>query len=73
MRRAIVAVVDFVVGDDIWVAAGVAGAVVLTAVVAHLTVDPWWLLPLAVPAVVAVSLARATRRRQDEPGVHDRR
>jgi hypothetical protein len=60
VRRFALGVVDFVVGDDVWVAVGVAGAVLLTAALTHL-VDPWWLLPLAVPAIVAVSLLRATR------------
>ena len=62
MRRVIIAVVDFVAGDDIWVAAGVAGAVALTRALARLPVDPWWVLPLAVPAIVAISLLRAIRR-----------
>ena len=62
MRRVIIAVVDFVVGDDVWVAGGVAGAVVLTGALARLPVDPWWVLPLAVPAIVAISLLRAIRR-----------
>jgi membrane protein implicated in regulation of membrane protease activity len=64
MRRALAAVVDFIAGDDVWVAVGVGAAVVLTVVLAHLPVDPWWLLPLAVPAIVAVSLLRATRRQR---------
>jgi hypothetical protein len=64
VRRAIAAVVDFVVGDDVWVAVGVGAAVVLTVVLARLPIDPWWLLPLAVPAIVAVSLVRATRRQR---------
>jgi hypothetical protein len=61
VRRAIFAIVDFLVGDDMWVAVGVGAAVVLTAALARLPVDPWWLLPLAVPAIVAVSLFRASR------------
>ena len=61
MRRVVEAVVGFVVGDDLWVAVGVACAVVLTGALVHVPVDPWWLLPLAVPVVVAVSLLRATR------------
>ena len=60
MRRAARAAVEFVVGDDIWVAAGVAGAVLLTAGLARLSVNPWWLLPLAVPTIVGISLLRAT-------------
>jgi Na+-transporting NADH:ubiquinone oxidoreductase subunit NqrD len=48
---------DFVVGDD-WVAAvGVAFALAVTAALAA-----WWVLPIAVALVLALSLARATRR-----------
>ncbi len=65
MRRAARAVIDFVIGDDVWVAVGVAGAVMLTGAFTRLTIDPWWLLPLAVPAIVAVSLLRATRQARE--------
>jgi len=46
---------EFVVGDDPVVAAGVAIALVLTALV-----EVWWLLPLAVLALLYLSLRRAT-------------
>ena len=59
MRRAVAAIVDFVVGDDVWVAVGVGATVVLTVLLAQLPLDPWWLLPVAVPAIVAGSLLRA--------------
>ena len=59
MRRILSAALDFVVGDDLWVAVGVAGAVLLTATLALFSLDPWWVLPLAVPAIVAASLVRA--------------
>jgi hypothetical protein len=45
---------DFVVGDDPLVAAGVVLAVAVTAVL-----EVWWLLPLAVLALLYVSLRRA--------------
>lgn len=61
MRRAARAAIDFVIGDDVWVAVGVAGAIMLTGAITRLAIDPWWLLPLAVPAIVAVSLLRTTR------------
>ena len=59
MRRAVAAIVDFIVGDDVWVAVGVAAAVISTALLTRLPIDPWWLLPVAVPATVAGSLLRA--------------
>jgi len=47
---------DFVVGDDWVAAAGVAAALALTALL-----GAWWVLPLAVAAVLAATLARAVR------------
>jgi hypothetical protein len=52
---------DFVIGDDPWIAAVVAVALGLTAVLAGVGVPAWWILPLAVVAVLSVSLHRATR------------
>ena len=53
-------VVEFVVGDDIWIAVAV---VVLLAVAAavHFGADAWWLLAAGVPAALWVSLQRAQR------------
>jgi hypothetical protein len=49
---------DFVVGDD-WVsAAGVVVGLALTAALAA-----WWVLPIAVAIVLALSLGRAARQR----------
>jgi hypothetical protein len=52
---------DFVVGDDWHVAAGIALAFGLTALLATTSVPAWWLLPLAVAAVLWSSLRRAAR------------
>ena len=52
---------DFVVGDDWVAAAGVAVAIGATAALATTSVPAWWLLPLAVLAVLYVSLRRAAR------------
>jgi hypothetical protein len=52
---------DFIVGDDWIVAVVVAVAVGLTAALAHADVTAWWLLPLAVLAVLGSSVARAAR------------
>jgi hypothetical protein len=59
LRRAGLAVWDFVVGDDWRVAAGVVAAIGVTALVATSTVAAWWVLPLAVVALLADSLRRA--------------
>ena len=63
MKRMIASVVDFIAGDDVWVALGVVCAIALTGVLARAGLDPWWLLPVVVPATVAVSLLRATQPR----------
>jgi hypothetical protein len=52
---------DFIVGDDWRVAAGVALAFGLTALLAATSVAAWWLLPVAVAAVLWLSLRRAAR------------
>jgi hypothetical protein len=53
---------DFVVGDDWLSAAGVVLAIGATAALAAEKVAAWWLLPVAVLLVLAVSLRRATAR-----------
>ncbi len=52
---------DFIVGDDWRIAAGVVLALAGTAAIATTSVPAWWLLPVAVAALLAVSLWRATR------------
>ena len=52
---------DFVVGDDWLVAVGIIAAFALTALLAATSVPAWWLLPLAVAAVLWLSLRRAAR------------
>jgi hypothetical protein len=52
---------DFIIGDDWRVAVGVIGALGLCAMLVSLSVAAWWLLPLAVLALLAESLRRAAR------------
>jgi hypothetical protein len=55
---------DFVIGDDWWVAAGVAAGLAVTYLLAHvLTVTAWWLIPVLLAGLLPVSLWRAVRRR----------
>ena len=54
---------DFVVGDDWRVAVGVALALGLTALLATTSAPAWLVLPLAVAAVLWMSLARFVARR----------
>ena len=52
---------DFVVGDDWRVAALVVVGIGATAVLAAAGVAAWWLLPVAVPGILWLSLRRAIR------------
>ena len=52
---------NFVIGDDWLVAVLVAAAIGATAVLAAANIAAWWLLPLAVPVVLWLSLRRAIR------------
>jgi apolipoprotein N-acyltransferase len=52
---------DFVIGDDWTVAALIAVAIGATAALAHSGVNGWWLMPVAVPLVLWLSLRRAIR------------
>jgi hypothetical protein len=52
---------DFVVGDDWRVAIGVVVALGASAAVATTSAPAWWLLPLAVVALLYLSLHRAAR------------
>ena len=55
---------DFVIGDDWRIAAGVVVALAATYGLSRTSVPAWWLLPLVVAAMLAVSLWFATRRRR---------
>jgi hypothetical protein len=52
---------DFVVGDDWRAALGVVLAIAATAALVAAGVDAWWLMPIAVALVLALSLRRETR------------
>ena len=52
---------DFIVGDDWVVAIGVVVALIATLILARLDVAAWWLMPVAVVGLLALSLRRAAR------------
>jgi hypothetical protein len=52
---------EFIVGDDWRVAVGVVVAIAVTAVLADHDVPAWWVIPVAVVAVLFGSLRRAVR------------
>ena len=64
---------SFIVGDDWQVAAGVALALTITWILAREGNEGWWFLPLAVTAVLAFSLWRASRASATEMGPADPR
>ena len=53
---------DFVVGDDWSVAAGIVIALIITALLEHQNITAWWLMPVAVVLVLAMSLWRVTQK-----------
>jgi hypothetical protein len=61
-RAVLAGIWDFVVGDDWRVALGVVIAISLTALIATTGIAAWWVLPLAVIALLADSLRRAARQ-----------
>lgn len=61
MSRVAAALIAFVVGDDVRVAVGVLAMLGAAAGAVRAGLDPWWLVPVAVPLVLGWSLRRATR------------
>jgi hypothetical protein len=53
---------DFIVGDDWVVAVGIVAALAATYAVSQTSIPAWWLLPVAVAALLALSLWRAISR-----------
>lgn len=54
---------DFIIGDDWRVALGVASALAATYLLSHhSTLATWWIVPVAVLALLPLSLRRAIRR-----------
>ena len=61
LMRAAQAVWEFVVGDDPVTALGVVAALGVTALIAGAGAAAWWVMPLAVLGLLALSLRRAAR------------
>jgi hypothetical protein len=60
---------DFIIGDDWRVALGAVGAIVATFVAAHAGADWWWLLPVAITALLTISVRHAARSDHGAPPV----
>ena len=54
---------DFIVGDDWIVAAAVIVGLALTALLTHLGVNAWWLLPILAVGLLPISIWRLQRTR----------
>jgi len=52
---------EFVVGDDWPTALGVVLALALTALLAGVAISAWWVMPVAVVGLLALSIRRAAR------------
>jgi hypothetical protein len=52
---------ELVIGDDPRVAAGVAGALLVTWLLAHHAVTAWWVVPLCVALLLGLSVRRVAR------------
>ena len=65
-------IVDFVVGDDVWVAVAIVALLSAAAFLVHVGAEPWWLLATGVPAALWVSLLRARRAAERERATRGR-
>jgi hypothetical protein len=63
LRSVLVGVWQFVVGDDWRTAFGASVALALTALIAAGGLPAWWVMPVAVPCLLSLSLRRFTRGR----------
>ena len=61
LKRFIAGLWEFIVGDDWVTAVGVVIALGVTAAVAGAGASAWWIMPLAVAGLLALSLRRAAR------------
>jgi hypothetical protein len=60
-RAFLLGVWEFIVGDDWRTAVGVVVALALTALVADAGIAAWWVMPVAVVGLLALSIRRAAR------------
>ena len=53
---------DFIVGDDWLVALGIIAALAATYGLSRTSIPAWWVIPVAVGALLPISLKRAMRK-----------
>jgi hypothetical protein len=63
LRTIVDGIVDFVAGDDLPLALGIIATIAVTYLLGRSGTGAWWLPPIAVTALVAVSIWRAVRRK----------
>jgi hypothetical protein len=63
LRSGLVGVWEFVAGDDWRTALGIVLALALTAAIAEVGASAWWVMPVAVIALLGLSIRRAMRLR----------
>jgi hypothetical protein len=68
VRRSLSAVWEFIVGDDWRTAIGVVLALALTALIANAGISAWWVMPVAILGLLALSVRRAARSATEEGG-----
>jgi hypothetical protein len=61
VRSFLAGVWDFIVGDDWRTAIGVVIGLAVTALIADANVSAWWVMPVAVIGLLAISIRRAIR------------
>jgi hypothetical protein len=61
VRAFLPAIWEFVVGDDWHTAIGVMLALALTALIAAVGISAWWVMPVAVLGLLALSIRRDAR------------
>jgi hypothetical protein len=50
--------IDFIIGDDWRIAAGVLLAVTATALLSHQDIETWWLMPIAAVMILTLAVLR---------------
>jgi hypothetical protein len=63
LRAFAAGVVDFVAGDDLLLALGIIVTIAVTYLLGRSGTGAWWLPPIAVTALVGVSIWRVVRRK----------
>lgn len=64
LRAFAAGIVDFVAGDDLPLAVGIVVTIAVTYVIGRSGTGAWWLPPIAVTALVAISIWRVVRHKR---------